>query len=45
MKKRILNLAALINNNKQQILSSQEEMARIEKKIDDKHQKKLQLKG
>jgi hypothetical protein len=42
MKKR-MNLQTLIVKNKNQILSDQKEMEKIEKKIDERHQRKLQL--
>jgi Na+/phosphate symporter len=42
MRKQILNMAILINNNKKEILSNKKEIARIEKQIEEKHIKRLQ---
>ncbi|GHH97430.1 FbpB family small basic protein [Neobacillus kokaensis] len=43
MRKQHVNMQILINNNKKEILSNKKELARIEKKIDEKHNKELQL--
>ena len=37
MRKQILNMQTLINKNKEEILSNEKEIKRIEKQIDDKH--------
>lgn len=37
MRKQILNMKTLINDNKKDIISNKEEIARIEKQIDEKH--------
>ncbi|MCQ6275592.1 FbpB family small basic protein [Bacillus sp. V3B] len=42
MRKQKLNMQTLINNNKKEILSNKEEIARIEKQIDEKYNKQLQ---
>jgi hypothetical protein len=42
MRKHTLNLQTLIKNNKKEILSDEKEIARIEKKIDEKYNKQLQ---
>ena len=42
MRKQKLDMQTLINMNKQEILSNKEEIARIEKQIDEKHEKQLQ---
>ncbi|MCM3567378.1 FbpB family small basic protein [Neobacillus mesonae] len=43
MRRPIVNMQMLINNNKKEILSDKKEIARIEKEIEDKHNKRLQL--
>lgn len=43
MRKPIMTMQALINNNKKEILSNKKEMAKIEKRIDDKHYKQLKM--
>ncbi|WP_328043963.1 FbpB family small basic protein [Neobacillus mesonae] len=43
LRKQHVNMQILINNNKREILSNEKEMARIERKIDEKHNKNLQL--
>lgn len=42
MRKQTLNMQTLINNNRKEILSNKEELARIEKRIDENHNKLLQ---
>lgn len=42
MRKQILNMQTLINNNKKEILFNEKELERIEKRIDDKHVKQLE---
>ena len=37
MRKQVLNMQTLINKNKEEILSNEKEIKRIEKQIDDKH--------
>lgn len=37
MRKQVLNMQTLINQNKEEILSNKKEIKRIEKQIDDKH--------
>ena len=44
MRRHIITMEALINDNKKEILSNKKELARIEKRIDDKHYKQLKLK-
>lgn len=43
MRKQLVNMQILINNNKSEILSNKKEIARIEKRIDEKHNKRLQM--
>ncbi|MBU8906183.1 FbpB family small basic protein [Desertibacillus haloalkaliphilus] len=42
MKKRFLNLEHLIQDNKREILANEEDLERIEKRIDDRHQPEIQ---
>ncbi|WP_318502366.1 FbpB family small basic protein [Bacillus sp. T3] len=42
MRKQHLNMQTLINNNKRDIISNKEEIARIERQIDEKHMSQLQ---
>lgn len=42
MRKHFINMQTLIRNNKQEILTNKKEIARIERRIDDKHNKQLQ---
>ncbi len=42
MRKQILNMQTLINNNKKEILINEKELERIEKRIDEKHVKQLE---
>jgi hypothetical protein len=42
MRKQTLNMQTLINNNKKEILSNKEELARIEERIHENHRKLLQ---
>lgn len=43
MKLKKMTMTQLINQNKQNILSSKAEVERIEKKIEEKHNKKLKI--
>lgn len=42
MRKQIVSLQTLIRENRKEILSNKEEIARIEKQIDEKHVKQMQ---
>ncbi|SEN63687.1 Fur-regulated basic protein B [Mesobacillus persicus] len=42
MRKQTLSMQTLINNNKKEILFNEKELARIEKRIDEKHVKQLE---
>lgn len=41
MRKQFISMQTLIRNNKQEILTNKKEIARIERMIDDKHNKQL----
>lgn len=43
-RKQIFKMQALINNNKREILSNEKELAKIEKRIDEKYSKRLRTK-
>lgn len=42
MRKQIFNMKTLISDNKKDIISNKEEIARIEKQIDEKHMNQLE---
>jgi hypothetical protein len=42
MRKQFIRMQTLISNNKEEILTNKKEIARIERLIDDKHNKQLQ---
>ncbi|MEQ2525453.1 FbpB family small basic protein [Robertmurraya yapensis] len=42
MRKQFIRMQTLISNNKQEILTDKKEVARIERLIEDKHNKRLQ---
>ncbi|MGG0719306.1 FbpB family small basic protein [Robertmurraya massiliosenegalensis] len=45
MRKQFVSMQTLISRNKQEILTDKKEIARIERLIDDKHNRKLKVKS